>query len=68
MARFSIHKKIQAVVRYQQGSEGLKSFAKSIGVLHFFKKTGLNNTSILVKKPLRRTIHPIPKRQDSSDL
>jgi transposase-like protein len=34
MARFSTREKIQAVVRYQQGSEGLKSIAKSIGVHH----------------------------------
>ncbi|MNI22856.1 Transposase [compost metagenome] len=34
MARFSTHEKIQAVIRYQQGSNSLKTIAKSIGVHH----------------------------------
>jgi transposase len=34
MSKFMIEKKIEAVIRYQQGSEGIKSIAKSIGVHH----------------------------------
>lgn len=31
MSKFTINEKIEAVIRYQQGSEGVKSIAKSIG-------------------------------------
>ncbi len=34
MAKFSSDEKLQAVIRYQNGSESLKSIAKSIGLHH----------------------------------
>ncbi|WP_097160859.1 IS3 family transposase [Bacillus oleivorans] len=34
MSKFNIEEKIEAVIRYQQGTEGVKSIAKSIGVHH----------------------------------
>ncbi|WP_155925604.1 IS3 family transposase [Bacillus sp. UNC438CL73TsuS30] len=34
MAKFNLEEKIEAVIRYQQGSEGVKFIAKSIGVHH----------------------------------
>lgn len=34
MSKFNVEEKIEAVIRYQQGSEGVKSIAKSIGVDH----------------------------------
>ncbi|MCM3764924.1 IS3 family transposase [Neobacillus niacini] len=34
MSKFNIEEKIEAVNRYQQGAEGVKSIAKSIGVHH----------------------------------
>lgn len=32
MAKFTYEEKIQAVIRYEEGLEGVKSIAKSIGV------------------------------------
>lgn len=34
MSKFTNEEKIEAAIRYQQGSEGVKSIAKSIGVHH----------------------------------
>jgi transposase len=34
MSKFNIEEKIEAVIRYQQGSKGVKTIAKSIGVDH----------------------------------
>lgn len=34
MSKFNIEEKIDAVIRYREGSEGVKSIAKSIGVHH----------------------------------
>ena len=34
MAKFSSDEKLQAVMRYQNGLEGIKSIAKSIGIHH----------------------------------
>lgn len=34
MAKFSSDEKLQAVMRYQNGSEGIKSIARSIGIHH----------------------------------
>jgi transposase len=34
MSKFNVEEKIEVVIRYQQGSEGVKSIAKSIGVHH----------------------------------
>lgn len=34
MSKFSINEKIEAIVCYQKGSEGLKTIAKSIGLYY----------------------------------
>ena len=34
MSKFNIEEKIEAIIRYQQGFEGVKTIAKSIGVDH----------------------------------
>lgn len=34
MSKFNIEEKIEAVIRYLQGTEGVKFIAKSIGVHH----------------------------------
>ncbi|MCM3768502.1 transposase, partial [Neobacillus niacini] len=34
MSKFTTEEKIDAVIRYQQGTEGVKSIAKSLGLHH----------------------------------
>jgi len=46
MTKFSTVEKLQAVIRYQNGTENLKTIAKSIGLHHSVFSKWINNLSI----------------------